>query len=1122
MSNSLIIDNYLHGTVGNFLENALTVGSDVSMVSAYFTIYAYQELKTKLDTIKRIRFLFGEPTFISNLDSEKINFRDFKIEDETQFIVLSNRLKQKSIARECANWLQEKAEIRSMVKPNFLHGKLYHIIQDNGVQTAIAGSSNFTVKGLGNGINNNIELNLIIDSNRERDELHKWFNDIWDNKSGLVEDVKDKVLKYLNTFYCENDPQFVYFKTLSHVFGQFLLEQEQEEIINAKTNFYNSQIWNVLYDFQKDGVKGAINKIQKHGGCIIADSVGLGKTFEALAVIKYFELRNYRVLVICPKKLSANWTIYQAQKNNSLNPLEKDRFQFSILWHTDIGRSGKSHADGIDLDTFNWGAYDLVVIDESHNFRANPVEKRSNNETTKLNRTKWLLDKIINSGVKTRVLMLSATPVNNSLRDLRNQITFITGGNDFMLQESCGIKSIKDTLERTQRHFTQWADSKNQKRHIKELIVTIDSAFFKLLDELTIARSRKHIKKFYNTETDISIKRFPERLQPKSIYSDIDIQNNFPSYEKIERDIQDYKLTIFNPTAYVKELFANLYEKREKNFTQKQRETVLVDMMKVNFLKRLESSIQSFAISIRRTVDKIQELENKIDLFFASNNLNTEVEWSTPEENISDEYSDEYFDEYFDKTLDWQVGKKLKFNFEHLDLKRWKEDLRRDRNALMGLLDNAKRITSEHDAKLHKLKEIICEKIKNPINEGNKKVLIFTAFTDTASYLYDNLYEWCWTELKLHCSLVCGTKTQTTLGPNYYDEILTNFSPHSKNRSKLNQQRGKELHQEIDILIATDCISEGQNLQDCDFLINYDIHWNPVRIIQRFGRIDRLGSTNEKIQLVNFWPTKDLDKYINLKGRIEARMTLVDLAATGEDNILNSEQKEKEEEELINAGLQYRNNQLKRLQNEVLDFEEIDDVISITDFTLNDFRMDLLNFQSENKKRLMDAPFGLYAVVPAPTGKFAYLDKEIESSDKELSVIKPGVIFCLVQKDISQDNKIVNPLNPFFLIYVYNDGRVQYNFTNAKNILEIFRKLCHNRTSPYSELCSLFNNETEQGTKMDKYSGLLNAVIGSIKELFGIRNVSSLKTNRQAVLIPETEQNIEINNFELITWLIIK
>ncbi|MDR2170324.1 MAG: phospholipase D-like domain-containing protein [Planctomycetaceae bacterium] len=1115
MSNSTIIDNYLHGTVQEFLEDSITADSNISIVSAYFTIYAYQKLKKRLDSIGRLRFLFGEPTFVSNIDPDKINFRDFKIEDETQSIVWSNRLVQKSLAQECANWLSEKAEIRSMVKPNFLHGKLYHIIQPNGVEKAIAGSSNFTVNGLGCGGNKNIELNLIIDSDRERRELGEWFDKIWNDKSGIVEDVKGKVIEYLKVFYRENDPEFVYFKTLCHVFDQFLSEQEQGGLLDEKTGFYDSQIWNILYDFQKDGVKGAINKIQKHGGCIIADSVGLGKTFEALAVIKYFELLNARVLVICPKKLSANWTIYQSIKNNILNPFVKDRFNFSVIWHTDVGRDGIAQANNINLNTFNWGAYDLVVIDESHNFRGNPVEKQIDAETIKLNRTKWLLDKIIKSGVRTKVLMLSATPVNNTLRDLRNQIAFITGGNDFMLQESCGIKNISTTLSVAQRHFTQWADPKNQKRHIKELLETIDPSFFRLLDELTIARSRKHVRNFYNSETENTTERFPERLKPKSLYPNIDSHNNFPSYENIEQTIRDYKLTIFNPSAYVQtphiEKYENLASIADRRFTQKQRETVLVEMIKVNFLKRLESSIKSFADSLQRTIDKINKLENQIDSYFKLNKPKIEFETKTPDDDEVDEDSG-------DDPV-WQVGKKLKFDFEHLDLERWRDDLQSDRKTLENLLSNAQSVTPERDEKLRQLKSIIREKISNPINNNNKKILIFTAFADTAFYLYDNLCEWSQEELGLICALVCGTETRTKLGKNSYDEILTNFSPQSKNRNKINEQRGINERQEIDILIATDCISEGQNLQDCDFLINYDIHWNPVKIIQRFGRIDRLGSINEKIQLVNFWPTKDLDKYINLKGRVESRMALVDLTATGEDNILSNDQIE----EIITAELKYRTKQLKKLRDEVLDIEEIDDAISLTDFTLDDFRMDLLNnFIDKNKKQLINAPLGLYAIVPTPNSKLTQLNQETIFSDKELSVIKPGVIFCLAQKNSSHDNNTVNPLNSFFLVYVYDDGKVQYNFTNAKTILEIFRKLCQNKKTPYEDLCSLFNAETEKGTKMKKYNYLLANAIDAIKNTFGVKNIQQLTTSRNAVLIPELQKTNSTQNFDLVTWLIIK
>jgi ERCC4-related helicase len=1108
---SAIRDNHTHGAVGDFLKEIITPHSEVSIVSAYFTIYAYQQLKNNLNAIHKMRFLFGEPTFIHAMDPEKTDYREFKIEDDKLAIPLENRLNQKTLSKECAKWIREKTEIRSMVKPNFLHGKLYHITQQSGIEKAIAGSSNFTVNGLGLGGSRNIELNMIIDSDRDRQELKNWFDAIWRDKTGLVEDVKDAVLSYLEQLYIENDPEFIYYKTLYHIFNDYLSEQKQGGLINEKTGFYESEIWHTLYDFQKDGVKAAINKILKHNGCIIADSVGLGKTFEALAVIKYFELLNAHVLVICPKKLTGNWTIYQASQNHALNPFKKDRFDYTVLHHTDMARqSGRSSANGVDLNTFNWGAYDLVVIDESHHFKGNPTEKVKGDGAVKMNRAQWLMEKIIKYGAKTRVLMLSATPVNNSLRDLRNQIAFITEGKEDALFESCKIKSVSSTLENAQRTFTRWADPNNKSRNMKQLLERLDSSFFKLLDELTIARSRKHIVNFYLNDV---IGNFPKREKPYSVYPDIDINRRFPSYDRINKQILEYKLSVFNPTAYVKPNKQKKYEAlagdKVLNFKQSDRENFLIGMMKMNFLKRLESSIESFEISLDKTIRKIENLEQTINNFLRYQSTTQEIAL----DNLSP--SEEELEENLEDLDQWQVGKKLKFDLADLELERWMDDLQKDKDALIDLYNNAKAVVPSRDAKLLVLKIIISTKVEMPKNGDNKKAIIFTAFADTAKYLYDNLNVWITTQLRLHAALVCGSYTQTTFGKNDYDSILMNFSPISKNRNQLISQDVKE---EIDILIATDCISEGQNLQDCDYLINYDIHWNPVRIIQRFGRIDRLGSLNKTIQLVNFWPTKDLDRYINLKERVEARMALVDVTATGEDNILNVEQIE----ELITEDLKYRNQQLKKLQQEVLDIEDMDEALSLTDFTMDDFRIELLKFINANQGRLKNSPYGLYALAPSPSGAYANLYAARDFSPGLKEAIQPGAIFCLAQKEWSGDNEQVNPLNPYFLVYIRDDGAVRYNYTHAKHILEIFRLLCQGHDKPFKPLCELFNQETNHCENMTGYTELLKKAVNEIVQVFKKKAHLQLTSSRSATLIPKAKQINEMKDFELITWLIIK
>jgi len=1115
--NSSIRDNHNHGTVGQFLKEKIKDNSDLSIVSAFFTIYAYDALKSELEKINRLRFLYGDPSFTESVDPTKGSKKIFKIEDED--IELKNVLVQRRIARECADWIRRKTEIRSVNKANFLHGKMYHI-NNNGLEDAIVGSSNFTTRGLGLSVLKNIELNLEVDSRRDRQDLKNWFDILWNNQD-LVKDVKDEVLQYLNELYKDYDPEFIYYKTLYHLFERFIDEQASSDLLTEGGTIAETEIWETLFDFQKDAVKSAINKINTHNGCIIADSVGLGKTYEALAIIKYFELKNFRVLVVCPKKLKDNWTVFQAHKNNPLNPFPKDRFSYNVLFHSDLSRNkGISVADSLDLSPgrFTWGAYDLVVIDESHNFRNDTKGKKGEDGTPiTISRYERMLKDIIGKGVKTKVLLLSATPVNTNLKDLRNQIRFITDDHDKAFAQSLQIKSVSETLKLAQTQFTNWAKQKQRESvSSKELLDKLDSSLFKLLDELTISRSRKHIKKYYGYEMD-KIGLFPERAKPMPVYSEIDLKERFLSYDRLKDEIEKYELSLFKPSTYVQEEFKSYYAEKAKTFgikgfLQEDREKYLIGMMKVNFLKRLESSVESFEITMLRCVNKIEDLEKKIKDY--QNKKVQDPDFDVEDSRLEGE-EDEELNEIF------TVGKKLKYELKHLKLDEWLVALKKDKEQLSLLYNSAQAVTPENDAKLQNLKNIISEKISSPgvDREGkqNKKVLIFTAFSDTASYLYENISGWADTTLGVHSALVTGGNggNKTTLQPKgfhnltEFNHLLTNFSPRAKGREKL----GKEMPQdeEIDILIATDCISEGQNRQDCHFLINYDIHWNPVRVIQRFGRIDRIGTKNMIIYLVNFWPTKDLDKYINLKYRVEARMALVDVTATNEDNVLNPD----EIKDLVTTELRYRDKQLLRMKDEILEMDDLNENIpSLSEFTLDDFRIDLVNYLLANKEKLESTPFGIYAV----TGH------EIETkniSEKAKEIIQPGVIFCLRQKQGATSVEKVNPLQPYFLAYVRNNGDVRFSFTQPKQILELYRLLCSNRNDVIEELCRIFNNETSNGKNMEAYSTLLQKTVTNISKLLNKRNEAQLE-GRGGMLLNTGELPHDDTDFELITWLIIK
>lgn len=1093
-SNSFgIRDNHSRGKVADFIKEKVSAGSKLSVVSAYFTIYAYEALSAQLDQVGELHFLFGEPRFISSLDPDKTDKKSFKIEDEG--LELANRLQQKEVARRCAAWIRDKVAIRSVRQTNLLHGKLYHI-DDGRREHAILGSSNFTQRGLGLSATPNIELNLIVDGDRDRAELKEWFEQIWADEK-LVEDVKDEVLRYLEQLYVNHAPEFIYFKTLFHVFERFLSGQADDAQLFDRTAIVDSDIWKALFDFQKDGAKGAIHKINTHNGCILADSVGLGKTYTALAVIKYYELRNLRVLVLCPKKLRDNWTVYLAQNNSELNPFLKDRFGYTVLSHTDLSReTGK--VDGVDLAALNWGNYDLIVIDESHNFRNNVKGKRDENgNIIRKSRYERLMQDIIQSGVKTKVMLLSATPVNNDLKDLRNQIYFVTEGRDATFSQSLGIHSIKDTLSTAQKTFMEWAKRAGDKDS-KELMDRLPAGFFTLLDELTIARSRKHIQRYYRASL-AAIGQFPKRAKPHSIYADIDNKHRFPTYDRLNEEIEKYQLSQFKPSAYVLPQFKPFYagEGAIKNFSQETRERFLIGMMKVNFLKRLESSVRSFAITMDRTVKKLEDLEARISKF--QELRDSKAQELQQELFVMEAEEDEELREAF------EVGT-LKYRLEHMDVDLWLADLASDKQQLSMLAESADGVTPERDAKLAELKKIIEQKVRHPSidnhGEENRKIIVFCAFADTAAYLYEELEDWARAQLSVHIALVSGgaKPNRTTFGQADFTQILTNFSPRAKQRAKM---KSMPQYGEIDILIATDCISEGQNLQDCDLLANYDIHWNPVRIIQRFGRIDRIGSQNKEIQLINFWPTPDLNKYINLKNRVEARMALVDIAATAEDNILQAE----DLRELITEDLRYRDKQLLRLKDEVLDLEDFNESVSINEFTLDDFRMELATYIEANRQKLEEAPFGLYAIVPPHS---------------EYQTIKPGAIYCLKQRIDAAGNEAVNPLQPYFLVYIRDDGEIRYNFTSPKQILEIFRAVSQGKAEPYAALCELFDTETKNGEDMTQYSSLLDRAVTAIAAQFERKNAGNLFTGRGGKLTDAGKQVKSTGDFELITWLIIK
>ncbi len=1075
-----ILDN-INNTVVDDLRNTLKKGSKVSIAAAYFSMYAFNELRKELEGVDDFKFIFTAPTFVSDrVNKEKREFYIPRISREqslygTEFeIKLRNEMTQKAVAKECADWIKRKATFKSNVTGEFMGGFMNVVTPEQG--HVYAPMNGFTTVDIGCERGNNI-YNMVnrIDS-PEADAYLSLFDIIWNDKKKL-EDVTEVIINNISTVYNENPPEFIYYMTLYHVFNEFLDDISEDVLPNEETGFKDSKIWNMLYDFQRDAVLAIINKLEKYNGCILADSVGLGKTFTALAVIKYYEQRNRSVLVLCPKKLSENWNTYKDNYVN--NPIASDRLNYDVLFHTDLSRDG-GFSNGLDLERLNWGNYDLVVIDESHNFR-NGIGTHSN---TKENRYMRLMEKVVRAGVKTKVLMLSATPVNNRFVDLKNQLALAYEGEQDKLNRVLNTKKpIEDIFNQAQKAFNAWSKLEADKRTTDALLKNLDFDFFEVLDSVTIARSRKHIEKYYNTE---EIGKFPERLKPISKRPGLTDLDTAINYNEIYEQLMMLNLYIYTPSDYIfpskLEKYADLENERGPNLTQKGREQGIRRLMSINLLKRLESSVYSFRLTLKRIEDLIDETIDAINEF---ENYGRQSDFDMYQVNDEDYDIDDGNTDFF------TVGKKVKIDLADMDYITWREELKKDSETLALLYDMVDDITPRHDEKLQTLLAMLADKVRNPINPGNKKVLVFSAFSDTADYLYENVSKYMKETFGLDTALITGTtdgKTTIKGVKTSFNNVLTLFSPLSKGRDVLMPGTDKE----IDILIGTDCISEGQNLQDCDYLINYDIHWNPVRIIQRFGRIDRIGSRNQYIQLVNFWPNITLDEYINLKGRVETRMKITVMTSTGDDDLINAEEK---------GDLEYRKQQLMRLQEEVVDIEEMSSGISIMDLGLNEFRLDLLEYIKTHDD--MDSkPKGLHAVVPATED------------------LPPGAIFVLknVNTSINIDKK--NRIHPFYMVYVSQEGDIVCDYLDPKSLLDDIRLLCRGKSEPAISLCQVFNRETKDGRDMSEMSLLLSDAINSIIDTKDESDIDSLfKKGGTSALLSEING---INDFELICFLVVK
>jgi len=1066
------------------LKATLKSGSRVSMAAASFSIYAFEALQAELEKVDELRFIFTSPTF--NKETSKKQKREFYIpklnRERTLYgsdfeIKLRNNLTQRAIAKECADWIRQKVRFKTNVSQMQMPGFLN--VKTDGELMTYMPFNEFTTTELGCERGNNIFQLIQRLPSPISDAYLKNFNDFWQDKENFA-DVTEAIIENIENVYKENAPEFIYFITLYNIFNEFLEDISEDVLPNEATGFKNSVIWNKLYNFQRDAALAIINKLEKYNGCILADSVGLGKTFTALSVIKYYENRNKSVLVLCPKKLYDNWSTFKTNYKN--NPLVADRLRYDILFHSDLSRE-RGMSAGIDLERINWGNYDLIVIDESHNFRnGGNVDDEDldddieQDEPRKENRYQKLMKKVIRAGVKTKVLMLSATPVNNRFNDLKNQLQLAYEGHAEQIDDALNIgRSIDDIFRSAQLAYNKWAKLQPEHRTTERLLEELSFDFFQVLDAVTIARSRSHIVKYYDTK---DIGKFPTRLAPISRRPKLTDLNESITFSDIAGQLNELNLSIYTPSLYIFDSVKDDYEinMEGSGISIDGREKGLRKLMATNLLKRLESSVNSFRLTLGRITDYIEQTLSVIE---RKRDGAIDVTTFTDDLDSTDSENDPF------------VGKKSKINLRDIDVVRWSRDLRHDLEILKLLLLMLKDITPEHDCKLQMLVSDLKQKFQHPINDSNKKVLIFTAFADTADYIYEQLAE----RIKKECGLNVGLITGSTDGrctipkfPMSFNNVLTYFSPVSKDRAVLFPKATED----IDVLIATDCISEGQNLQDCDYLINYDIHWNPVRIIQRFGRIDRIGSKNEVIQLVNYWPDIELDKYIELKGRVESRMKATVLTSTGDDNLLSANEK---------GDLEYRKNQLKKLQEEVVDIEDMDTGINIMDLGLNEFRLDLLSYVKDNPD-VEHAPFGMNAVVGAT------------------ALAKPGVIYILKNRNAGVNIDKMNLLHPFYMVYIADDGSVICDHLQPKKLLDVMRHVCKGQDKPDKERCAIINRETCDGRKMQHYSDLLAKAIDSIITVKEESDIESLFSVGETTALLSDVKGLD--DFELITFLIIR
>lgn len=992
----------------------------VNIVNDKLTISVFSLLEKNLKNVKEINFVIRDVRYLpqqSEIAHEfEINPTDvlFNAYDITE----KNKLQHFSRARSMHDFIEKYVNVRKVNSRIRVGGNVLIIDDDFMIQ----GSSSLEVSKKNNReLLSNINFDSILSGSADKEQIQgatETFNRIWFNKQFSV-DYKKELLTSLQYVYKEHAPEFLYYFTLNELFGD-QLDAGVERFERDSVRFKKTQIWNALYDFQKDCVVSAIRKLNTYGGCIIADSVGLGKTFEALAIIKYFEIGMNRVLVLTPAKLYDNWNSFRGDYKDSFL---KETFNYRIMFHTDLSRYSGMSRSGQDLKKFDWGLYDLVVIDESHNFR-NRNDRYDDNDQLIMTRYARLMQDVIKHGNNnTKVLMLSATPVNNSLVDLKNQISIITRDTDSAFEEK-GITSVENLLRRTSASINAWEKRPHHKKD--ELLDSLPSDFYKLLEMMTIARSRKHITNYYGNN---GVGKFPEKNRPITLNSDIDTEGELLNFKETNELLEALILSVYTPMKYIKKeytkIYTDKYSLKGKHGGYMEFDTQangMIILHRFNLFKRLESSVYSFEETLRRMIEKIERTQESLL------------------KGIGDILQE---DTEFDDNEEVYIEGKYEIDVRHLRIDDYLEDLESDKRIISKIHENAKKVlTEQRDQKLRDLIKILEYKLKEtPYNNGNKKVIVFTAFADTADYLYDKLSK----KLNVYTACVTGKRVVTNNKnvDSEFNSVLCAFSPLSKMKKEISAD------EQIDLLIGTDCISEGQNLQDCDTVINFDIQWNPVSLIQRFGRIDRIGSKNTNIQMINFFPNMELNDYLGLEARVKGKMTTLNLVSTGDEDVLTPEMND----------FNFRKRQLERLKDEVIDIEDANDNISLTDLNMNEYLNELSEY-IQNVPEIKKVPKGVYSVTDGDN---------------------TGVLFCFKHRNNANKPKSDSSLYPYYLIYMKNNGEVFYGNGQAREVVKQFRKLCYKKKQPVMELFREFFVRTNNAKDMQFYSDLLNKAIKSIK-----------------------------------------